>query len=194
MKARKFMSTMMAIAIAAGSIFIPAPKLQAKEVEEVELQTQWTLEKGYEFIEYLEGILAVAGIESPRAVAVAANDDNKETVSLKVVDENGKGIAAKVKFYPIKNNQSVETYNKTNNAVDGIRTQTNLDGILSHFKKAMTPDKNKPETISEEGTWVEGVQVPYGKNWLGKPAAQRYMVEISKGSEYEIIRDRKSVV
>lgn len=81
----------------------------------------------------------------------------KATVHLTVVNEHKEGIIAQVKFFPMKDSDTIDTFNKLDGQINFIRSYTQPDGSLT-------------------------IDLPIVKGDFTK-----YFLEISKGSEYEIL-------
>lgn len=84
--------------------------------------------------------------------SVEAQEHARGEICIHVMDEEGVGIPAQVKFFPLSQGETLETYNTANGKINIIRETTDENGML----------------------YVSLLQ-------------NQYMVEISKGSEYEII-------
>lgn len=82
---------------------------------------------------------------------------SKSTVQLTVTNENNEGIIAQAKFFPIKNSDTIETFNKLDGQINFMRAYTQPDGSLTIDLPIITGDFTQ------------------------------YLLEISKGSEYEIL-------
>lgn len=87
----------------------------------------------------------------------------KGTLHLNVTNENAEGIATQVKFFPMENSDTLQTFNKIDGKINLIRTYTQPSGTLS-------------------------LQLP-----VINGSCSKYFVEISKGSEYEILNTEVTI-
>lgn len=126
----------------------------------------------YEKINVLKNELEAEGLsfkQQKQALPKASS-----TLKLQVLDAQGKGTSAQVKCFPMKAGQTVKNYSKINGRIDMLLKRTDLQGNLE----------------------VELPQYTYCGFDKGKIEICRvfnYFIEISKGSEYEIIVDSVSV-
>ena len=109
----------------------------------------------YEAISQLEEYLSDKGLsfkeDSPCDMPSGLAD-------VTVLNQDNKGIIAKVKFFPMKDSDTLESFSTLDGQINFIQTYTQPDGTLT-------------------------THLPIPTGTLGK-----YFVEISKGSEYEIIK------
>lgn len=94
---------------------------------------------------------------------------DKVNFDLRVIDDIGNGISSQVKFFPMQSEQTLENFSKVNHRIDMILKQTSMNGQLSvdlpcYIHKGFDKGNIEIEKIS------------------------RYYIEISKGSEFEIVR------
>ncbi|NLP47191.1 MAG: CehA/McbA family metallohydrolase [Epulopiscium sp.] len=112
-----------------------------------------TADTVYETIIELEEVLKKKGFiyqeKSSRSIT--------GTINLTVTNEENEGMITQVKFFPMKDTDTLKTFNKLDGRISFIRSYTKPDGSLS-------------------------IQLPieYGDSC-------KYFMEISKGSEYEIL-------
>ncbi len=86
-----------------------------------------------------------------------SNESPKGTLNLTIINEKAEGIISQVKFFPMKDTDTLQNFTKTDGKINFIRAYTNPSGNLSITLPV-----------------IDGV-------------SSKYFVEISKGSEYEIL-------
>lgn len=108
----------------------------------------------YETIVQLEEYLYEKGISYKGG---SSNCASKGTVNLTVTNEQNEGIISQVKFFPMKDSDTLGTFSKIDGKINFIRAYTKPDGHLS-------------------------IELP-----ISTGTSSKYFMEVSKGSEYEII-------
>lgn len=94
--------------------------------------------------------------------------DEKISIELTVVNEKGEGITSQVKFFPVATIGNPDNYSKADHRIDMTLRQTGLDGKLS-------------------ATLPRYIHKGFEKGNIEIEEIKAYVVEVSKGSEFEVI-------
>lgn len=120
----------------------------------------YTADRCYELILQIEKFLNDKGFVFNKKTLESTLEGK---LHLTILNENNKGIVSQVKFFPMEDSDTLETFKRKANEINFIRNYTQPNGELS-------------------------ISLP-----ITDGNSQKYFVEISKGSEYEIINTEINV-